>query len=282
MAYSIELPAGPNGKRRQITKGGFDTGKAAMQARVDVAKADRDRQLPADPSKTLGAWLDEWLTGKFARGEIEDTTARGYADSIRLYLSRLGHSKLRDLRGLDLTRLYEDIVRERNEAIAAAQAKNRAYAEAAERVNAKRRAAGKVRMLAAKRVAVPRPLSAASVARIHACISGALGDAVPDLIPRNIAKDAKLPKVERHKVRPPTPEAYGALLDAMESERLYALLVLAGFSGLRRGGLCGLIWEDRARPERAPRSGQDGFVDRRRAQELVRRMESARASPRGP
>lgn len=244
-AFSIELPAGPDGRRRQVAKGGFKSGREAQIAREEIAKKDRDGQLPADTKKTLGAWMDEWLTGKVSRREIEDTTARGYADNIRNYIRpKLGHMKLRELRGLDLTRFYEEIQRERAEAIKAAQAKNEAYAAEAEAINAKRRAAGKVRMVAAKRCAVPRPLSPASVARIHACISGALGDAVPDLIPRNVAADAKLPKVERKKVRPPTPEAYGAFLDLVEGERLYPLLVLAGFSGLRRGELCGLRWDN--------------------------------------
>jgi hypothetical protein len=33
-------------------------------------------------------------------------------------------------------------------------------------------------------------VSAASIARVHAVVSGALGDAVPDLIPRSVAPEA--------------------------------------------------------------------------------------------
>jgi integrase len=244
-SYAIELPAGPTGERRQLTKGGYLTGKEAMQARADVAKQHRDGTLPADDKRLLGSWLEEWLKGKVSRRDIEDTTARGYSDNIRKYIKpKLGHLKVRELRGVDLTRFYAEIARERQEAIDLAQAKNDAYRLEAEQINARRRAEGKVRMTASKRCAVPRPLSPASIARIHACLSGALGDAVPDLVPRNVAADAKLPKVDRKKVRPPTPEAYGAFLDVMEGERLYPLLVLAGFSGLRRGELCGLRWSD--------------------------------------
>lgn len=244
-AYSIELPAGPNGKRRQVSKSGFATGKAAMQARDDVAKAHRDGTLPADTKRTLGAWLLEHLAGKIERGEIEDTTARGYRDNIENHIiPNIGHRKLGELRGLDLTRFYADIARRRREEIEAAQARNKAYGEEADRINAKRRADGKTRMVAPKRAAVPRPLSAASIARIHAVISGALKAAVPDLVSRNVAADAKLPKVEKRKVRPPEPEVYGAFLDEIEQERLYPLWVLAGYSGLRRGELAALKWED--------------------------------------
>jgi hypothetical protein len=80
--------------------------------------------------------------------------------------------------------------------------------------NAKRQAKGRRRMVKAARAPMPRPSSAARIARVHAVVSGGLRDAVPDLVARNVAADAKLPKVNRKKVRPPTPEAYGALLDA--------------------------------------------------------------------
>lgn len=243
-SYLIEVP-GPNGKRRQITKGGFATGKDAMHARADVAKQHRDGDLATDDRKTLGQWLDEWLPAKVKRGEIVDTTARGYADNIKNHIRpKLGDKKLRDLRGIDLTRFYAEIAADRAKARAAAMAQNEAYAAEAKQINDERQLAGKVRMVAPKRVAVPRTLSPASIARVHACLLGALGDAVPDLIPRNVAKDAKPPKVEKKKVRPPQPEHLGAFLDAASSERLYPLLVVAGYSGLRRGELVGLQWGD--------------------------------------
>lgn len=244
-AYSIELPAGPSGKRRQVTKSGFTTGKEAMQARADLAKQHRDGTLPADDKRTVESWFAEWLAGKVQRKEISRSTARGYSDNIRKYIvPKLGHMKLRDLRGIDLTRFYEQIMTEREAERAAALERNEALTAEMAQVNDARRLAGKARMLSPKRVAVPRTLQASSVARIHACISGALGDAVPDLVPRNIAQDAKLPKAQKRKVRPPTPEQLGGFLDAVKHERLYPLLVLAGYSGLRRGELVGLKWSD--------------------------------------
>lgn len=245
-AYAIELPSGPNGRRRQDTKGGFDTGKAAMQARADVAKAERDGTLPIDGKRTVAVWLLEWLAGRIERGEIEDSTALGYRDSIENHLiPALGHRKLGELRGLDLTRAYTAMARQRREEIDVAEAKNRDYVEQAQRINARRRAAGKVRMMAPKRTAVPRTLSPATIARIHACLSGALKSAVKaGMISRNVAGDAELPKGERRKVVPPEPAAYGAFLDDVEQHRLYPLWMLAGHSGLRRGELAGLKWKD--------------------------------------
>jgi integrase len=245
-AWRFEAPAGPDGKRRQLGKDGYKTAKDAAEARAETVSQHRAGTLPTDTRKTLGEWLPEWLAGKVKRDEIEDTTARGYADNIENHLvPKLGHRKLAELRGLDITRAYAEIQRERREEIEAAEAKNKIYAEEAEKINAKRRAAGKVRMVAPKRVAVPRPISAASIARVHACLSGALKSAVKaGLIPRNVAMDAELPRAERHKVRPPEPEQYAALLARIIGERLFPLVVVAGHSGLRRGELAGLKWED--------------------------------------
>jgi integrase len=245
-AWRFEAPPGAGGKRRQLGKDGYKTAQEAADARAETIRQYRTGTLPTDSRKTLGEWLPEWLAGKVERDEIEDTTARGYADNIKNHLvPRLGRRKLAELRGLDITRAYAAIQRERHDEIEAAEARNKTYAEEAEKINATRRAAGKVRMIAPKRVAVPRPISAASVARIHACLSGALKSAVKaGLMPRNVAADAELPRVERRKVRPPEPEQYGAMLDQIIGERLFPLVVVAGYSGLRRGELAGLKWED--------------------------------------
>ncbi|MDG4821898.1 tyrosine-type recombinase/integrase [Asanoa sp. WMMD1127] len=245
-SWRFEASAGANGKRRQFGKDGYKSVKDAAEARAETVRRHATGTLPSDTKKTLGEWLPEWLDGKIKRDEIEDTTARGYADNIKNHLvPKLGHRKLAELRGLDITRAYAEIQRERREEIAAAEAKNKIHKDEAERVNAKRKAAGKIRMVAPKRVAVPRPISSASVARIHACLSGSLKSAVKaGLIPRNVAMDAELPRVDRHKVTPPEPEQYAALLDRIVNERLFPLVVVAGYSGLRRGELAGLKWED--------------------------------------
>jgi integrase len=240
----VELPAGPDGSRRRVADGGYASAKEAADARAEILAQHRTGTLPTDRGKTFGDWLDEWIDARVKRGEIRDSTERGYRDVITNHLKpRLGRVRLVELRGIDLTRCYAQIMEDRAALIAAAQETNRQLAEEAEQVNAQLRAVGKKRMHKPGRIRVPRPVSAASIARVHAVVSGALADAVPDLIPRSVAPDAKLPKATRKKVRPPTPEAYGALLDAIEHDRWYTLILVAGFSGLRRGELCGLKWE---------------------------------------
>ena len=244
--YLVELPAGPDGKRRQVKKGGYASAKEAADARAALVASHRAGTLPADRAKTFGEWLDEWIDDKVRRGEIRDTTERGYRDAIRKHLApSVGHIKLAELRGIDLTRAYERIQADRQAARDTATARNVELAEQAAAADASGSRQGAQAAGPVQRVPVPRPVSAASIARVHAVVSGALGDAVPDLIPRSVALDAKLPKARRRKVRPPTPEQYGALLDAIDGDRCwYPLILLAGHSGLRRGELCGLRWAD--------------------------------------
>jgi integrase len=244
--YVVELPAGPDGKRRQITDGGFETAKEAAEARAEIIRQHRAGELPVDRKMTFGQWLTDWLTSKIERGELEESTARTYRDQIRDYLiPKLGHRKVCELRGLEITRMYQEIVRERAELIAQAQATNAAYAEQAELDNATRRLAGRKRMVKPTHVPVPRPISPTTVVRIHAIVSGSLRSAVKaGLVTRSVAPDAELPKVAKKKVRPPTPEGYGLMLDTICGERLYAFVLVAGHSGLRRGELAGLRWAD--------------------------------------
>jgi integrase len=102
------LAAGPDGKRRQVKKGGYASAKEAADARAALVASHRAGTLPTDRAKTFGDWLDEWTDAKVRRGEIRDSTERGYRDSIRDHLKpTVGHIKLAELRGIDLTRAYE-------------------------------------------------------------------------------------------------------------------------------------------------------------------------------
>ncbi len=58
------------------------------------------------------------------------------------------------------------------------------------------------------------------------------------------ATHAEVPKAARPKVRPWQPAQFGAFLDHVDGDWLAPLVHLGGHSGLRRGELCGLRWED--------------------------------------
>ncbi|MCE7927202.1 MAG: site-specific integrase [Chloroflexi bacterium CFX7] len=63
-------------------------------------------------------------------------------------------------------------------------------------------------------------------------------------VPRNVARLATPPRVERGEVSPFTPEQARSFLQAVRGDRLAALYTVAIVMGLRQGELLGLRWDD--------------------------------------
>jgi len=90
-----------------------------------------------------------------------------------------------------------------------------------------------------------RGLSARTVLHVHATIRRALADATRwGLVPRNVALLASPPRPGRPELQVWTAAELRAFLAAVESDRLYALWLLAASTGMRRGELLGLQWPD--------------------------------------
>jgi integrase len=84
-----------------------------------------------------------------------------------------------------------------------------------------------------------------TVRYIHTTLSKALTQAADwDLVPKNVASRAKLPKEKRKKRETLSAENVGAFFSAASEDRFGALYVLAVTSGLRPGELLALKWED--------------------------------------
>lgn len=64
------------------------------------------------------------------------------------------------------------------------------------------------------------------------------------MVPRNVAEAIKAPKVTRPELHVWTPEQVAAFIDASQAHRLHAAFYLALMTGMRRGELLGLQWED--------------------------------------
>jgi hypothetical protein len=102
---SLELPAGLDGRRRRIRRGGFPTRKAAARALARL-------RMPADPGSvfTTGEWLDRWLE---QRTGPRESTIRGYAAHVRLYLKPcLGQILLTDLTAQHVQAMFTAIGRQ--------------------------------------------------------------------------------------------------------------------------------------------------------------------------
>jgi integrase len=90
-----------------------------------------------------------------------------------------------------------------------------------------------------------RPLSPATIRRVHAVLRSALGSAVKRrLIPYNPAEHIELAPENPRRAKPWTPAQCLTFLRAIQDDRLAALYDLMLVTGLRRGEAIGLRWED--------------------------------------
>ena len=84
-----------------------------------------------------------------------------------------------------------------------------------------------------------------SVRNYHACIHAMLEKGVPqDILVKNVASLADLPRKVRRDLPMITPEQAKAFLHATREHRLEALFVLAVTTGARQGELLGLTWDN--------------------------------------
>jgi integrase len=195
---------------------------------------------------TMADYLTHWLAG---RKNIKQGTMRAYEAHIRLHLiPHIGHLRIDRLRPGHLDAMYDAIV-ERNAIIAAHRASP----------NRRKR----------DQVHAQRTVASATLRRIHATLRKALNDAMRRhrLIDLNPALMIELPTArapkptiwtdqrvatwrDTGKIPSPvmiwTPEHTGRFLDHIQNagDRLYALYHLVTFTGLRRGEVCGLHWDD--------------------------------------
>ena len=90
-----------------------------------------------------------------------------------------------------------------------------------------------------------RPLSPATIRRIHAVLRSALNSAVKRrLIPYNPAEHIELAAENPKRPKPWSPEQCLAFLSSIESDRLAVLYELMLVTGLRPGEAIGLRWQD--------------------------------------
>ena len=94
------------------------------------------------------------------------------------------------------------------------------------------------------RLSTERGLQPATVRKIHNTARGALRQAVRwGLVEKNVAADASPPTIRRREIRVPSPREVTKLLDEA-TEPFATLLRLAVATGMRRGELCALRWDD--------------------------------------
>ncbi|MDQ6725149.1 MAG: site-specific integrase [Actinomycetota bacterium] len=202
----------PGTLRKQVRKGGFRTQAEAARALTEfLHESDQGTAVP-NSRITVEEYLKGWLEGLPARG-LRPRTIETYESLIRCHVvPTLGPVKVQALTALHLDRLY-----------------------------ARLRTEGGV-------LEAGKPLSARTVRIVHTILRRALADAERQgIVPRNMAdlasppsnKSAKAPEAEIW-----TTEELRGFLAQIGDHQLHPLVYLAGYTGMRRGELCGLRWSD--------------------------------------
>jgi integrase len=170
---------------------------------------NRGRHLFAlsSPSETEISVADYLDDWLEGKQSLRPSTRLSYATHIRLYLTPyLGRLPLDAVRPLHIQRMYKEMVMTNDG---------------------------------------DKPLSVATLKRVHATLMSALNTAVKQgLIERNPAATVELPPSTRTRLPVWSATELGGFLDAISNDRLHLLYLLLGLRGLRRGEAVALRWSD--------------------------------------
>lgn len=106
--YRTDGPEDLDGKRRQVTAGGFRTMTAAREALAEVQRRIGNGEV-VGKSITVAKYLEEWLQAKETAGRREATMAQ-YLVYAKLYLTpHLGHLRLNELRAVHVDKMLAQL-----------------------------------------------------------------------------------------------------------------------------------------------------------------------------
>lgn len=204
----ITIGKKPDGKPNVISF--YAQSQKEAQVKMNEIKYQRDKGTFVQPTKlTVAEWLTTWLND-YAKIRTRQTTWDSYEVQVRKHLiPAIGHLKLTQLQTHQLQKLYKQ-KREGG------------------------RADGKEGGLSVK-----------SVRYIHAVINMALTQAVKErLISINPAEAVDLPKETKRELQTLTIEQVKTFIEEAKQTKHYTLYLLELFTGLRRGEILGLRWQD--------------------------------------
>lgn len=198
--------------RRQISKGGFRTKRECQDALTD-ALADWQKGVRVEPSRlTVGEYLEgRWLP--VVEHAVKPTTMRGYTDIVRNRIVPLiGDIRLTELNEGDIAGMYATLRRSgRRDGTAG--------------------------------------LSEASLEHTHVVLHKTLKDATrgahgPKLLLHNPTDNVQRPRRQRTEMCVWSADELRQFLQDSRGDHFHACWLLAATTGLRRGELLGLRWDD--------------------------------------
>jgi integrase len=216
----------PGNTRRRIRVYGTTRKEALAKLTEKIAASNRGLAAPSAQG-SVAAYLTYWLE-TVAVHRLRETTHTRYTACVRLYLlPGLGRKKLAKLTAKDV-RTWLDQLRTTCQCCARGLDTTRDQPRCC--------AAGKC---------CRKRLSPLTLAYIHSVLKSALEHAVrEEEIPRNVARNVRMGTPRPRRFEPLTTEEARAFLTATHGHRLSALFELALRTGLRKGELLGLRWED--------------------------------------
>ena len=191
-------------------------GKTQAEAKAKLAAAQQECEMldvTRTDEYTVATWLRSWYD-LYAQPNIRTATADRYKLMIETHtIPRIGKIKLKKLTSRDLQKLYKDLMEHG-------------------RVN--------------RRSGHGDPgLSSTTVRSVHLMLHSAFERAVKErLIPRNPTDDCIAPKVRKVEMKTLRPEHLKAYLDAADTRGVLPMFYLELVSGLRKGELVALLWDD--------------------------------------
>lgn len=198
---------------KQLTEQLDETGQAILEKLKAAVEQAQQVDVTRIDEYTVATWLRAWYD-LYAQPNVRQATADRYKLMIETYtIPRIGKIKLKKLTSRDLQKMYKNLMEHG-------------------RVN--------------QRSGHGNPgLSSTTVRSVHLMLHSAFERAVKErLIPRNPTDDCIAPKVQKVEMRTLRPEHLKSYLDAANARGVLPMFYLELVSGLRKGELVALLWDD--------------------------------------
>ena len=173
----------------------------------------QDVELTEDSRMTLSEWLDRWLTD-YKENTVRPGTLAGYRSCIENYIKpQLGGKQVSLVTSQDVQKLYRRLKEN-----------------------------GRVR----EHPRFGSALSDTTINRLHAIFHQAMEDALhAHIIAKNPTVGATVPKASHAQKRVLTDKELDTFLDAVREDKIWGdFFYVELTTGLRRGEICGLMWQD--------------------------------------
>lgn len=206
--------AGHDKNGKSVSKSVF--GKTRKECQQKLKQAIEESQgLVIRPERdyTVAQWLEVWFE-VYSKPNIRPGTANYYDNYIRNHIiPAIGDIKLAKLTGIDIQNMYN-----------------------------KQRTGGRVQRYENMK---DKGLSVRTIRGIHMLLHEALQQAVKEMIiPRNPCDTCTIPKLEKKEMNIIPTEKIGCYLQAARNAGVEPMFYLELSSGLRRGELLALTWDD--------------------------------------